>query len=320
MNQAGEKPPLTIKGGNNPTLINRDTTVAIHWLTATIMPPGRPNAYAAHWLADKLGATVTGAGVPYPRSYTDALALDPGAISWHSDEPRMKLCFNLTGGDCEEWYADGRAVSSTLGDLYLADGNFTRVDVAVDYHRPADIGQLVDAYEENPRWTNVTTLRPYQEVNREGDDVKRRWTGVYIGSRSSGRFLRVYDKATEQGIDGPWVRIELVTRKEYANQLAANIVENGLAVAARGTIMQVARPPLSWWDDALQGDAVECPPLPRRTTDTDRWLIEDVLPVLNRRLMLCDNTRDALFYEYDQVLNSHRRRLHLRDKGNRHRG
>lgn len=320
MSGARELPPLSIKGGNHPPIERTETTVAIHWLTATVNPPGPPNRYAAGQLADRLNASITGDGSPYPRSYTHGVELDPGRISWHESEPRMKLCFNLTGGDCEEWYADGRFLSPLVSTLYAGEANFTRIDAALDYHGDANIGDLVDAFEVDPGWTSVRTLRPFQELTNGSDGVSRIWSGVYIGSRSSERFLRVYDKALETGSSGRWTRIELVSRNDYANAFGENITMNGLAPAARGTIRQVADCPIDWWQDALAGDAAESPPVGRKVADTDRWLIDKVLPVLERRLMLCHSTRDELFRVYDLALNDHRRRLHQLEKHLANRG
>lgn len=320
MSAAVEKPPLTIKGGNGKGLESRDTTIAVHWLTATIMPPGWPNEYSATRLAERLCASVTGKGRPYPNSYTDAVELDPGRISWHHSEPRMKLCFNLTGSDCEQWYSEGRFISSTIRDLVSGEANLTRIDAAIDYHGEAEIGEVVDLFESEPGWTKARTVVPYQELRRDAEGVSRAWSGVYIGSRSSQRFLRVYDKARETGIDGQWTRIELVTRDSYAAALGESIVINGLPDATRGMIRQVADPPLDWWQEAVSGGAAESPPVGRKVTDTDRWLIETVLPVLERRLLLCENTGSPLFAAYDTTLNKHRRRLHLVEKAAQSRG
>lgn len=42
----------------------------------------------------------------------------------------------------------------------------------------------------------------------------------YIGSRASTKFVRVYDKAGEQGLEGRWTRVEMECKGEFASRLA----------------------------------------------------------------------------------------------------
>jgi len=71
--------------------------------------------------------------------------------------------------------------------------NITRVDVAIDY--PADLAGVIISHD--------TLLKSSRITGADG-----RLETMYLGSRQSGRFIRVYDKAREQKIDGTWWRVE----------------------------------------------------------------------------------------------------------------
>ncbi len=45
-------------------------------------------------------------------------------------------------------------------------------------------------------------------------------------------FVRIYNKAAEQLVEGPWVRVELQARKERARQLADTLIKNGMSCVA----------------------------------------------------------------------------------------
>lgn len=49
---------------------------------------------------------------------------------------------------------------------------------------------------------------------------------VYIGAPSSEFRVRIYDKALEQGVDGYWVRVELVMRSANANAFVEDITNS----------------------------------------------------------------------------------------------
>ena len=50
---------------------------------------------------------------------------------------------------------------------------------------------------------------------------------LYLGSRTSERMLRIYDKAAEQGIDGmKWLRLEFEIKEEQARAVQNALVVN----------------------------------------------------------------------------------------------
>jgi len=284
------------------------TTVGIHWLTATIDPFGTidDTPLAAEYVAARLlRQQVEGETVPYPRNYTRAIETAYGRLSWHPKQPRMKICYAMNGNDCERAYADGVSVSKILSVLYNHCANFTRIDIAIDYYGSADIGAIADVFGESAAWTTAHTIQPFRQLTRSERGVSVVDSGVYIGSRHSDRFICVYNKALERGEDmTDWTRIELRVRKERANALAEMVVDAGLGPAARAAIRDFANVPLDWWQEALAGDATEMIRGHRRQSDTARWLIGQVAPILARELLRIDSPLDPLYVTFASVIRS----------------
>lgn len=89
---------------------------------------------------------------------------------------------------------------------------------------------------------------------------------LYLGSSSSKRRVRIYDKALEQGLPESvkWVRYELQARKEYAQKIAELMLQNGgdIPELMRGLIdfrqlsdheKTTHRQVLPWWAALLCG-------------------------------------------------------------------
>ena len=99
-------------------------------------------------------------------------------------------------------------------------GKFTRVDVALDSHETHI--STIDAAIRRGDLVSRSVERTYQ-----GSFVNDGYT-IYIGARSSDRFVRIYNKAAEQKLtDGAvWTRVEIEFKKHQA-QLAATYILQG---------------------------------------------------------------------------------------------
>lgn len=92
--------------------------------------------------------------------------------------------------------------------IYLRDlgVKFTRCDFAFDDHDGViTLDRVRDSLgvQGDVRLSRATSVHGGAFVGR-GDD----WT-VYLGARTSQRFIRIYNKAAERYVVGPWVRVEL---------------------------------------------------------------------------------------------------------------
>lgn len=93
------------------------------------------------------------------------------------------------------------------------DANCTRIDLQVTIDCPADydVRELYDVLNEAPRWTWVGKV-PNLSFIQSGDGCDT----LYIGSRSSRRFIRIYIKPDANG-DPKYLRFELESKGARAN-------------------------------------------------------------------------------------------------------
>jgi DNA relaxase NicK len=142
------------------------------------------------------------------------------------------VCINISGQGCRTFENINGSFDGILEYAYKSAKNITRIDLAVDDRE----GQL-----DIDKLYNMSAMR----VMKDGtDNIKCRWWGtfkcvsrtqgdsgttIYFGSESSKIRVRIYDKAKEQGIEGHWIRTEVVLRDEKAREGIGYINETGQA-------------------------------------------------------------------------------------------
>jgi len=117
----------------------------------------------------------------------------------------------------------------------------TRLDLAVDDKEGTlDIDRIYKMSgtrydrkgQENP---NCKWWGSFKTVTRtQGDNG----TTIYFGSEASKVRIRIYDKAAEQGIEGHWIRTEVVLRDEKSRDAIGHILETGEAGKVFASILR----------------------------------------------------------------------------------
>lgn len=108
---------------------------------------------------------------------------------------RMSLI--SSGSDCE---------TSQVRFCLLNKIHISRFDIALDIKSEIDFARARSIFAQSGRWS----------TNEEG----KRFETLYLGSRKSARFFRIYDKAAEQAVAGEWWRIEGEFKQRAAEQYA----------------------------------------------------------------------------------------------------
>jgi len=145
--------------------------------------------------------------------YNFAVALRGGRFQWGFKQPSSYWHLELSGSGCEQLGGDVWDLVMSLKGLGC---NFRRIDLAFDFRNCAGFGFLenMGCDLENRRfrgfssWNCVTSERG-----------GKRAVTYYLGSRSSERFCRYYDKGLETGeceLREDWVRGEFVFRRSQA--------------------------------------------------------------------------------------------------------
>lgn len=283
------------------------TSVAIDWLTFTLPYP--PELINVETYIDLILTSLGDTGKretakPYPHNYDKALQGDYFRISFSPDRPDNKLCFNLTGANCNAMYQDDIDFQWLLGIILGKGAKITRLDIAIDYYKPCRIETIYNHLIANPKATKARTLTPYHQVDL--DNKSDTMTGVYIGSRSSDRFICLYDKAIQlEQDDRHHKRIEIRNKGQHASAIAIAIQSAGEVIAGRSAIAAYCKPSVEWWQDAIKGEAIAMPKIPRKDTDTMRWLLSTVLPVIERELNRAEDT-DILYKSLKTILDNAR--------------
>lgn len=161
------------------------------------------------------------------------------------------------------------------------NARITRVDIQATILRPGDWSQV-------RLFNRVDRFSVGADIQHSEDKTYGRLYTVYIGSKKSDRFVRVYEKPVDGAV---CLRFEL--------QLSHGQAESFGMKWHRGRISEqnVFSGALEWCGDKkledtfrsiVEGYKGMLPPYVRKETDTDKWLLETVLPVLGRRLFAHD--------------------------------
>lgn len=123
--------------------------------------------------------------------------------------------------------ASGEVAMAALWKTADADANCTRIDVQVTVEKPDDydVRKLYDALNDAPRWYWVGKV-PNLSFIQSGDGCDT----LYIGSRTSRRFLRIYVKPDKNG-EPRYIRLELESKGARANAVRDAIRKDPDAIA-----------------------------------------------------------------------------------------
>lgn len=256
-------------------------TATIDWLSFTI----HWNQEALHrfgkaFSLERIAAALTnqaGAWIPqasrqhYP--FVVSSALTP-ALCVMASEPDDRMGVHVSWGGSALQTVNPRAV---LRQALAMGANITRIDIAIDWPHNLLLGSMKmwldmgDAETRARDWNLIT--------GRKGQTL-------YVGSRTSEKFLRIYDKAAEQGIDGPWFRIELECKGDSARGIAQHVDSEGYVYF--GDIIKgfCDFPKYDPWQQATTSPTLlEGIPRPEKRRDTFSWLMKSVAPSVAKLLV-----------------------------------
>lgn len=178
----------------------------------------------------------------------------------------MGVCVSMSGNGCRAFetmskltQAGQDSVFPTLFQLLAADetANVSRIDIACDdregFLNMEEIVEKVQANEINSRMTKRSVIVSFDGTQRSGSTI-------YLGAPSSDFRVRIYDKALEEGVDGHWMRVELVMRHKNAaafveqmnsapsvGKLAAQVVNDKFSFIERDDSNITRCTVCGWW-------------------------------------------------------------------------
>lgn len=218
------------------------------------------------------------------RGYNRALKLKAGRVDWHTDRQSQRRLWTLTGSDLDKLAALDFSHERLLTDVSRTLGvNVTRLDFAADIKgagaKPDDIERAWLAGEVK---TNARRMQVIEARDKKGHGKGKT---IYIGSRTSCVFLRVYDKGAESKTGEDWVRVEVEAKSPVSNKVCSAMAERGVAsvgcALARGF---VDVPLCEWWTDLFSGAGEFDRTIGRKVTEWETWVKMVALPNVIRAI------------------------------------
>jgi hypothetical protein len=261
-----------------PSLIF-STSFTIDWISATFDSHGGKKfskriGYKA-WASDVEGVT--------PRGYSTSRQLETGAlIAWNDNRKDMGIHVQLTGETMRKYAALNVDWMTLLKWIKECGGRTSRVDLAIDMKNSGL--QMSDFSEEN--------LLPYKGKGRTPQHLpvgsqKKGWT-IYVGARTSTKYLRVYDWAARHDKDaGDYLRIELECKEEIAHAIGWEFPQfstDECVAMAQTLIRNVANWKADRWKEALDCRDMALSIPQGKDKDTVGWLVKTCAPALAKQI------------------------------------
>jgi hypothetical protein len=214
--------------------------------------------------------------------YLKAKECECGLVVYFGDKSeRMGAHFVYSGASLRILIGEG-VHPTEVNDYHRFLGHVcTRLDLALDVRDCAEINQFIEEEVRRNRWSG--TARSANIVKSTTSEAQT----VYVGSRQSETFLRMYNKAAEQRVRGDWTRLEVELKRRSAERYSQHLAgQSALAVGelAKFLIDRQCHLDGSLWETLLRTplQAVSVPQV--RTPDRAKWLIETCAPSLGREL------------------------------------
>lgn len=207
-------------------------------------------------------------------SYDQALKNPHGhMIMWSSYRDDMGKNILFDGRSCSELMAIGKDPIDIVKWLSEEEFKFTRLDLAIDI-RDSKI-KILELFE--CEFTGSVNNMP--ELYLKGKKAKGGAT-MYLGGRQSEKYLRIYDKAKEQGLKNvDWVRVEVELKGDTATRIARMMREMSyeeISDMTQAIIKGMYTPEHETFNQAIAQPAMRVGSTKNATHSTRDWLMTSV--------------------------------------------
>lgn len=190
------------------------------------------------------------------------------------------------GGALSDLLRANLQIDHIIAESVKRDCSFSRIDTAIDVtDMQLDVMELRAIFLSGG--ADARTKKHNLQLSENGGLT---W---YVGSWHTDHFLRIYNKYSElaRHADVPttkdWVRVELVNRDRYADEIARLIAAtHDIPSVVRTAILSFIDFPSSpQWTKALRGHILALGPSMRTIGNTRKWLNGPVAMALAREIM-----------------------------------
>jgi len=252
-------------------------TITIDWLAGSIQEWTHETQGFLSWL----GGSPDIDAVKAQNGYTEAYKTPQGVVIQRNvDRSDMGIHVSFPGSALRDLRNTGMAGAQEVLRRFLnAGGRISRLDLAKD---------LTGVGFDYERTWKALESREYTGTARSSARMQGHdgGTTIYVGSRQSERFLRLYDKAIESKMDGAqWTRLEIELKGMTARAVATflNEHENWSSVFDMNVRQMCDLSQLKTWMQFFPDKPVPIGiPKLEKQTDTERWIATQVYPAIMR--------------------------------------
>lgn len=236
------------------------------------------------------------------KNYDTAMAMVCARADWNGQRPEQKMLITMSGKDLQRMRDMGLTETELLKDVAGITGmKVTRLDVALDTTDTRLSPQ--EAKKDFGNGKFETRARSVHEIKKTGKGGEYEGHTVYVGSRQSEQFLRIYDKAKEQGTEGHLTRVELELKDQPAHEAMFAIIRYGGEQATRAAFNRFFRWQNAAWQDIMAGVSVSVDRLAVEDIDKrEEWLMRVAVPAVVKAIKDGNNgVKDHILREFGVV-------------------
>lgn len=291
---------VTVIRGSTPTLHTGkeklNATFTIDWLH--VNEPFQPYALMGSFMHPLDNFNRISPATPR-HGYTEAVCNQTGAVVMRNvNRSDMGVHIGYSGKTLNTYRDNGVNPLDLLRWHIGRKGSVSRIDLAFDLRdtplRPEAL------YSDLMTGVATSTAKTYNLIS--GNDGG---ATLYVGSRQSEAFLRIYDKGVESGTGETWIRAELELKSSKARFAAftmANEPDNKAYQWAQAWLAGFVTFPDTTWKALMQAEAIPLARANKPESDTKKWLIEQVAPAMAKYI---ERTGDYnLITEFCRVVGS----------------
>lgn len=219
--------------------------------------------------------------IPARHNYTSAVRFKSSGVMkfWHSTSERQGVHFQYPGSALAALGASGIPPTAVLHKCLAAEGKVTRLDLAIDLIDEVCSISSIARYVNKKKYPG-RALQDRHVKSSDGGET------LYLGAPSSERQMRIYNKAAESGLDMKWTRLEIELRDDTAKTIA-RAFHSGSMGTLHDACWSIACKMIDLRENkhyALFGRATDVIGVPKieKVTDTEKWIIEQVAPALEK--------------------------------------
>lgn len=195
--------------------------------------------------------------------------------------PEMGVHVILTGRSLKELSDRGVPGPKMLDWVFQEHGKVTRLDLAIDV-----LGTHIDLMSLGYSARVKDAPGTARKVNFYGGNDGQT---VYVGSRSSEKFMRIYDKAAEQKMQGAlWTRFELELKGDSARAAASQMMllsDLERPEFIKGLMKSLYNPDVQVYQDVINAQAIPLETSKDVQDNTVTWLMNSVARTLAKTMV-----------------------------------